>query len=222
LALKEAAAAAGWPETAVFALQTFLEENPRDTKVMHGLARLYHDLGDSEREVEIYNRISAIDPADAAAVRLGKDASARGSMKSGGWGSAESYRDLIKDKEAAVSLEQQSRMQLSGESLSQQIAESYAMHEAEPQNVDVARRLGSLSEQKDDLEAAIAWYRYASDLTHGSDPGLVRKISDLGVKQTEREIATLEEAVANNAGDSMALAEKQATLVAAKKRRTEC
>jgi tetratricopeptide (TPR) repeat protein len=221
LALKEAAAAAGWLETAVFALQTFLEENPRDTKVMHELARLYHDLGDSEREVEIYNRISAIDPADAAAVRLGKDASARGSMKSGGWGSAESYRDLIKDKEAAVSLEQQSRMQLSDESLKQQIAESYAMHQAEPQNVDVARRLGSLSEQKDDLEAAIAWYRYASDLTHGSDPGLVRKISDLGVKQTEREISALEETVANNAGDSMALAEKQAALAAAKKRRAE-
>ena len=221
LALKEAAVAAGWVETAIFALQTFLEENPRDTKVMHDLARLYHDLGDSEREVEIYNRITAIDPADAAAVRLGKDASARGSMKSGGWGSAESYRDLIKDKEAAVSLEQQSRMQLTGESLSQQIAESYAMHEAEPQNVDVARRLGSLSEQRDDLEAAIAWYRYASDLTHGSDPGLVRKISDLGVKQTEREIAALEEAVANNAGDRMVLAEKQAALAAVKKRRAE-
>jgi len=221
LALKEAAAAAGWLETAVFALQTFLEENSRDTKVMHELARLYHDLGDSEREVEIYNRISAIDPADAAAVRLGKDASARGSMKSGGWGSAESYRDLIKNKEAAVSLEQQSRMQLSDESLRQQIAESYAMHEAEPQNVDVARRLGSLSEQKDDLEAAIAWYRYASDLTQGSDPGLVRKISDLGVKQTEREITALEEAVANNTGDSMALAERQAALAAAKKRRAE-
>jgi tetratricopeptide (TPR) repeat protein len=142
-------------------------------------------------------------------------------MKSGGWGSAESYRDLIKDKEAAVSLEQQSRMQLTGESLSQQIAESYAMHEAEPQNVDVARRLGSLSEQKDDLEAAIAWYRYASDLTHGGDPGLIRKISDLSVKQTDREIAALEEAMANNVGDSMALAERQAALVAAKKRRAE-
>lgn len=221
LALKEAAAAAGWLETAVFALQTFLEENPRDTKVMHELARLYHDLGDSEREVEVYSRIGAIDPADAAAERLGKDASARGSMKSGGWGSAESYRDLIKDKEAAVSLEQQSRMQVPDELLSQQIAESYAMHEAEPQNVDVARRLGSLSEQKDDVEAAIAWYQYASDLTHGGDPGLVRKISDLGVKQTEREIAALEEAVVNSAGDSMALAEKQAALGAAKRRRAE-
>src|SRR5947208_70115 len=193
LALKEAAVAAGWLETGVFALQTLLEENARDTKVLHELARLYHALGESEREVEIYNRISAIDPADAAAVRLGKDASARDSMKTGGWGAAESYRELIRDKEAAVSLEQQSRMQLPGESLSRQIAETFALHEAEPQNVDVARRLGALSEQKDDLEAAIAWYRYAAELTNGSDLSLARKISDLDMKQSEREITVLEE-----------------------------
>ncbi len=221
LALKEAAVAAGWLETGVFALQTLLEENTRDTKLLHELARLYHELGESEREVEIYNRISAIDPADAAAMRLGKDASARDSMKSGGWAAAGSYRDLIKDKEAAVSLEQQSRMQLTEESLGRQIAEVYALHEAEPQNIDIARRLGALSEQKDDLDAAIAWYRYASDLTHGSDPGLIRKISDLGVKVTEREIAALEESIANNAGDTMVLTEKNSALAAAKKRRAE-
>src|SRR5437764_5597350 len=178
LALKEAAVAAGWLETAVFALQTLLEENARDTKLLHELARLYQALGESEREVEIYNRINAIDPADAAAMRLGKDASGRDSMKSEGWGAAESYRDLIKDKEAAVSLEQQSRMQLTGESLSQQIAETYALHQAEPQNVDAARRLGALSEAKDDLEAAIAWYTYASDLMHRSESRVVRMICD--------------------------------------------
>ena len=221
LALKEAAVAAGWLETGVFALQTLLEENARDTKLLHELARLYHELGESEREVEIYNRISAIDPADAAAMRLGKDASARDSMKSGGWAAAGSYRDLIKDKEAAVSLEQQSRMQLTEESLGRQIAEVYALHEAEPQNIDIARRLGALSEQKDDLDAAIAWYRYASDLTQGSDPGLIRKISDLRVKVTEREIAALEESIANNAGDTTVLTEKNSALAAAKKRRAE-
>jgi len=221
LALKDAAVAAGWLETGVFALQTLLEENARDTKLLHELARLYHELGESEREVEIYNRISAIDPADAAAMRLGKDASARDSMKSGGWAAAASYRDLIKDKEAAVSLEQQSRMQLTEESLGRQIAEVYALHEAEPQNIDIARRLGALSEQKDDLDAAIAWYRYASDLTQGSDPGLIRKISELRVKVTEREIAALEESIANNAGDTMVLTEKNSALAAAKKRRAE-
>ena len=124
LVLKEAAVAAGWPEVGVFALQTLLEENPRDVKILRELGRLHHDLNQSEQEVEIYNRLTEIDPLDAEALRLGKDASARASMSSGGWTQAESYRDLIKDKELAVSLEQQNRMALSGESLDQQLDET--------------------------------------------------------------------------------------------------
>src|SRR6266487_3918769 len=141
LVLKEAAVTAGWPEIGVFALRTLLEENPRDVKVLHELGRLHHELGESDREVEVYNQISDINPLDAVAIRLGKDASAHASMKSGGWTQAESYRDLIKDKEVAISLEQQSRMKLTGESLDQQIAETYGRHQAEPANIDLARRL---------------------------------------------------------------------------------
>src|SRR2546425_9685872 len=100
LVLKAAAVAAGWPEIGVLALRTLLEENARDVKVLHELGRLYHDMEQSEQEVEIYNRITEIDPLDAQALRLGKDASAHASMKTGGWTQAESYRDLIKDKEA--------------------------------------------------------------------------------------------------------------------------
>src|SRR5438093_7321332 len=221
LALKEAAVAAGWLETAVFALQTLLEENARDIKLLHELARLYHALGESEREVEIYNRINAIDPGDAAAMRLGKDASARDSMKSGGWGAAESYRDLIKDKEATVSLEQQSRMQLTGESLSQQIAEAYALHQVEPANVDLARRLGALNEQKEDFEAAIGWYQYAADLTKGADAGLVRKASDLKMKCLEREIAAHEEFLSTHDAASELYAKRSEQLKAAKGKRAE-
>src|SRR5882724_2229580 len=140
LALKEAAVAAGWREIGVFALQTLLEENPRDVKLLHELGLLYHQTGQSDEEVEIYNRITEIDPLDAAALRLGKDASARASMSTGGWTQAESYRELIKDKDVAISLEQQSRMQLSGEALDQQIAELQTRQTVEPQNVDLARR----------------------------------------------------------------------------------
>jgi predicted Zn-dependent protease len=100
LILKQAAVAAGWPEIGVFALRTVLEDKPRDAKILHELGRLYHDLGQSEHEMEVYNRITEIDPLDAEAVRLGKDSAARASMKSGGWLHAESYRDLIKDKGA--------------------------------------------------------------------------------------------------------------------------
>jgi predicted Zn-dependent protease len=100
LVLKQAALAAGWPEIAVFALQTLLEEKARDTKILHELGRIHHELGESEKEAEIYHRITEIDPLDAEAARLGRDALARASMKSGGWTEAASYRDLIKDKEA--------------------------------------------------------------------------------------------------------------------------
>ena len=134
-------------------------------------------------------RISEINPLDAEALRLGKDASARASMASGGWTQAASYRDVLKDKEMAVSLEQQSRMKLSDESLDQQIAETYAAHQAQPENVDLARRLGALNEQKNDFESAISWYQYAADLTKGTDAGLVRRVSDLRMKSFEREIA---------------------------------
>src|SRR3954470_4565360 len=162
LVLKEAAVTAGWPEIGIFALQTVLEEKPRDTKILYELGRLYHDLGQSDHEVEVYNKLSEIDPTDAEALRLGKDASARASMKTGGWTQAESYRDLIRDKQAAGALEQQSRMAQTGESLEQQIEEAYARHEAEPQSVDLARRLGVLYEQKQDTENAIAWFQYAA------------------------------------------------------------
>jgi Flp pilus assembly protein TadD len=79
-------------------LQTMLEENPRDVKLLYELGHLHRQMGQSEREVEVYNRIAEIDPLDANALRLGKDASARAAMNTGGWAQAESYRDLIKDR----------------------------------------------------------------------------------------------------------------------------
>jgi tetratricopeptide (TPR) repeat protein len=221
LLLKEAAVAAGWSELGVFALKTLLEENPRDVKVLCELGRLYHHLGDYENEVEIYNQLNAIDPLDAQSLRLGKDASARASMKRGGWTEAESYRDLIKDKDEAISLEQQSRIRLTGEALDQQIAETYAHHQAEPQNVDFARRLGTLSEQKDDFGSAIRWYQYAADLAKSADTGLLRKISNLKIKCLESEISALEEFLSTSDAQDGVYAEKSERLRAAKVSRAE-
>ena len=219
LVLKEAAVAAGWPEIGVFALRTLLEENPRDVKILHELGRLHHALGESEQEVEIYNRITEIDPLDAEALRLGKDASARASMSSGGWTQAESYRDLIKDKDLAVSLEQQSRVALTGESLDQQLMETYRRHQAEPQSVDHARKLGALYEQREDFENAIAWYQYAAELTNKSDAGLVRKVSDLKMKRSEAEIAEAEAFLAAHVPGDELFGEKSAALQEAKNKR---
>src|SRR3989440_1152189 len=81
LILKQAAVAVGWPEIGVFALQTVLEEKPGDTKILHELGRLFQELGESDQAVEVYNKLSEIDPTDAEALRLCKKEAARGSMK---------------------------------------------------------------------------------------------------------------------------------------------
>lgn len=217
LVLKQAALAAGWPEIGVFALQTLLEEKPRDTKILHELGRLYHELGENENEGEVYHKIAGIDPTDTEAARLGKDASARASMKTGGWTQAESYRDLIKDKEAAVSLEQQGRLVLADESLERQIEEAFARHQAEPQSVDFARKLAALYALKNDLENAVAWYRYAADLTNNSDAGILEKISDLQRKRSEREIAEHEEFLARHGVQDQFFADRSEALAFAKR-----
>jgi tetratricopeptide (TPR) repeat protein len=217
LVLKQAALAAGWPEIGVFALQTLLEEKARDTKILHELGRLHHELGESEKEIEVYQRITGIDPTDTEAARLGKDASARAAMKTSGWTRAESYRDLIKDREAAVSLEQQGRLVLADESLERQIEEAFARHQAEPQSVDGARKLAALHALKEDLENAIAWYQYAADLTNNRDSSLAQKISDLRRKQSEREIADDEEFLAKHGVQDQLFADRSEALVLARK-----
>ena len=221
LVLKQAALAAGWPEIGVFALQTLLEEKAGDTKILHELGQLYHELGASEKEVEVYNKIIEIDPTDTEADRRGKDASAHASLTSGGWTRAESYRDLIKDEGKAVSLEQQSRLVPPDESLEEQVEEAFARHQTEPNRVDLARELGSLYTRKDDLENAMAWYQYASNLTNNHDPGDAQKISELRRKQSEREIAEHEEFLANHGAQGPLFADRSAALLLAKKKHAE-
>ena len=92
-----------------------------------------------------------------------------------------------------MSLEQQGRMKLTGESLEQQIAETYAgTPERAAKRRSGAKRLGALNEQKEDIESAIAWYQYAADLTNGSDAGLVRRVSDLKMRSSEQQISEQE------------------------------
>lgn len=180
--LREAAMAAKMPEIAAFALETIVEGNLKDTKAMHELARHYMAHEQPTKAVEIYNSIQALIPNDLAAVKGGKDAAARASMQRGGWETAESYRDLIKDKDVAISLEQQGRVVRSEEMIEQQLVELHAKAEAEPQSVDTARKIAGLYEDKEDLENATQWYEYTIQLTNGSDGALIRKVADLKIK----------------------------------------
>jgi tetratricopeptide (TPR) repeat protein len=219
--LKEAAVAAEYPEIAIFAMETLLENDSKSVEVLHELGRLYDQYEQPDRAVEIYSRILEILPNDLRAIKLGKEASACASMKEGGWIEAGSYRDLIRNKDVARSPDQRSGTQLSDELLDEQISETFAQHAIEPRNVDLARRLGRLHDQKNDLAGAIAWYQYSVDLTSESDPGLLRKVADLRIKQLERQIGEDERYLKEHGRNGPDFAKVLAKLEAARKQRTE-
>ena len=196
--LKEAAIAAGCLEIAQFALETLVESNPKDTKILHELGLFFYDHDESDKAIDIFNKILEINPNDLVANKRSKDASARFSMSKDGWaevaesGGQKDYRSLIKDTDLAVSLEQQNRVVKSVEMIDQQLVELYARSELEPENVDVARRIGSLFEQKDEWDSAIWWYSRAFELTKNTDAAIARKVSELQLKQLDIAIESRE------------------------------
>lgn len=190
--LKDAAKAAGYPEIAAFALETLAEGNPKDVKIMHELAEYYLTIGEADKAVTVYTRITEINPADLIAVKRAKDASAQASMKKGGWEQAQSYRDLIKDKDQAKSLEEKSRVVRSLDMIENQIGELTPEWENDQSNVDLSKRIAKLWEERleyksdeETLQGAIWYYDHVNNLVNGSDPAVARKLSDLHFKHTD-------------------------------------
>lgn len=201
--LRDAAMALNLPETATFAYETLLEGHPKDTKILHDFAKHLIDTGNPQRAVEIYGKILELTPGDLAAIKGTKDASARASMLRGGWDREEStYRELIKNKDEAVSLEQKSRIVKSDEMIDQQLAEMHATVQEQPDNIDVSRRIGELYEQKGDFGSAVQWYEYAVTLGGNADLALLRRASDLRLKQYDETIAQWEAYIASEPGEN--------------------
>jgi tetratricopeptide (TPR) repeat protein len=199
--LRDAAMAAGYPEVAAFALETLAGGNPKDTKILHELAAHFYENGQPEKAIDIYTRISELNPADLVAIKKGKDAAARASMTSGGWeevassGGTKDYRSLIKDKDQAISLEQKNRVVKSDEMIEEQLNEllvKYGESEENQQNVDLVRRIAALYEQKGDLQSALEWYNYTSALMNQTDPAIARKASDIELRILDQSIAEFE------------------------------
>jgi tetratricopeptide (TPR) repeat protein len=190
--LKEAALAFNMPETAAFALETIAEGNPKDAKVLHELGEHYYNFEEYDKAIDTFRKIIDINPADLVAIKREKDAAARSTMKSGGWDTAKSYRDVMKNSEEAISIEQQSRMVLDDDMIQRQLEELHARAVQEPQNVDVARKIAALYEQKTDFDTSLQWYAWANTLAKEVDPYLARKVSDLQFKIIDNHIGERE------------------------------
>jgi tetratricopeptide (TPR) repeat protein len=198
--LYDAALAVSMPETAAFALETIKEGHPADTKAMHKLAQHYmqHDL--PEKAAEVFQAILKVDHTDGEARKGVTNANARASIMRQGWGQRENVRDLLRSKDQAKSLEEESRKGMTRDQLEARLAEWGQKYNEDPENLNVAKRIAETYDQLEDHQNSLQWYEYAFRLSP-ADVSLQAKVQhlhdrvdDLHIQELKAEIEAAPEA----------------------------
>ncbi len=189
LLLAEAADTGGYLETTVQTLDHYCKLNPKDTRNLHWLGRAYCATNNYDAARDIYERILELKPADFEAQKALKDVTASGAMHGGGWNEAESYRDIIKDKEEATTLEQESRMVRAEDMVDNLIREQLDKLRLAPDNPVIKRELGKLHAQKGDYDTALQYFDQLTASEGSVDAALEREISDIRAKRIDAAIA---------------------------------
>src|SRR5262249_14413333 len=155
-----------------------------------------------------------------------KNISARRTMDKGGYGALAdgkgSYRDILKDKEEAVKLEQENR-QVKPEDTTQRLIEEYEGRlKNDPNNLKHMRDLAELYKQKKQFDQALQYYDRIKASEGGGDPGLDKAVEQTMMRRFEFQLAQLDpNAVDYSEQVAKIQADKQAYQLTACQRRSE-
>ncbi|MGC8743174.1 MAG: tetratricopeptide repeat protein [Verrucomicrobiia bacterium] len=185
--LAEAAIAAGFPRTAILSLGILARQKPEDRDIKLQLADLFTQINEIDKAEGIYEELLRLYPDDADISRAYKNLSAQKTLKETGFeavaeGKAD-YRDLIKDKEEAIALEQEQRA-LKTEDVAQRLIEEYTERlQKEPNNLKIVRALAELYAQRKDFDTALQYYNMIKNSELGNDPSLDKAIAETNLKK---------------------------------------
>ena len=185
--LAEAALAAGLVKTAVLSLEILYKANPKDREIALQLADAYSQAEQNSKAENVYNDLLRLRPNDPEVLQLAKNVSARQTLDQ--WGYEDladgggSYRDILRNKDEAVQLEQAGRVVKSDDVAQNLIAEYEARLQAEPNNVKLLRNTAELYAQKKDFDRALAYYERIRTTEGGADPSLEKAIADTSLKK---------------------------------------
>ena len=203
----EAAQALELPQTAVMSLDILVKNSPKDRNLAiefaYAVGTTGGDTGPAERILAELLRSS---PTDGEINQALKDLSARKTMDQGGYNELEggqgSYRDILKDKQQAVSLEQEKRTVKSEDVTERLIGEYEARLKTEPANLKLVRQLAELYTQKKKFDRSLEIYDRIKNSEMGNDPSLERAINDTIARRYDYQLEQLDPAAPDYAEQS--------------------
>jgi tetratricopeptide (TPR) repeat protein len=199
----EAATALELPKTAVMSLEILAANSPKDRDVAIKFANALADAGDVGRAEKVLADLCRSYPGDNELAQALKDISARKTLDEGGYEALAdgtgSYRDILKNKEEAVSLEQQNR-QVKTEDVAERLINEYeARIKTEPRNLKLLRSLAELYTQKKQFDRALEYYGQIKGSEVGADASLDRAIAETTARKFDHEISLLDTSAPDHA-----------------------
>lgn len=197
----EAANALQMPHTAVMSLEMLFRNSPKDRDVAIQFANGLAEVGDPKTGERILADLYRAYPADNELAQALKNLSARKTLDEGGYDELAdgtgSYRDILKNKEEAISLEQQNRVEKAEDVTEKLIREYETRVKSEPNNLKLVRSLAELYAQKKEFDRSLGYYEQLKKSDLGNDASLDRAIAEVVGRKLEHQISQLD----NNAPD---------------------
>jgi tetratricopeptide (TPR) repeat protein len=224
--LAEAALKLDFPKTAVLSLEIARKNSPKDQDIALRLAEALVVLGNVQRAMTIYEELKRLNPHDTELDMTIKNLTAHVTMEEGGYnqiasGNA-SYRDILKDKDEAVSLEQQGRVEKAEDISRRLIAEYEERLAKEPKNLKVIRDIAEEYTRIKEFDLALEFYNRIAAEEGLTDPSLEKAMADTVMRKYSDQIAKLDSAAPDYAQQVAKLrAEQQNYLVNDCRRRVE-
>lgn len=201
--IADAADALQLPQTALLSLELLVNNSPKDKTLVIRLGNALADHGQTTRAEQLLAELQSQMPADQEVSQALKNLSARRTMHEGGYdkvadGDA-SYRDILKDKEEAVQLEQEARVVQTEDVTARLLAEYEARIKTEPDNPKLIRSLAELYAQRNRFDESLALYDRLLTMDTVNDPTLLRSVADTKVRRLDHDIAQLDPAAPDHA-----------------------
>ena len=223
----DAARALEFPKTQVLSLETMVKHSPKDKALViefaNAVAETKGNAAVAEKALEEIIRTSGY---DGDLQQAQKNLSAHRTMDEGGYGALEdgtgSYRDILKNKTEAVSLEQEKRVQKSEDVAERLIGEYEERLQNEPDNLKLLRSLAELYTQKNKFDQALELYQRIKNSDLGGDSTLDLAIVNTQVRRFDFPLTQLDATAPDHAEQLAKLtAEKLAFQMAECQKRVE-